>query len=252
MTRTMFILLASAALGLATGGSASAQANKNGHNHSGINNPYRSYGVGIGISVGGGGYGPYGYPGFGYPGYRGYGYPGFGYPYYGAYLYDYPGFYGNGMSKYGPPVPTYGVVPGAFGGSDYRVNQNAPFFGLGGGWYGYRSPSPRPTPNFDFNPPVILEKGEPKLLNGEIVEEPVQKSMLAIRVSLPIENAIVFVNDEVTKQTGAVRLFTSPLLPAGEEVQYEIRAEWIINGEKISRTKTVTGKTGSNVVVEFE
>ena len=48
--------------------------------------------------------------------YPGYGYGGF-YPYYG-----YDGFYSNGFSMYGPPVPTYGPVPGYFGGGDQRLN----------------------------------------------------------------------------------------------------------------------------------
>src|SRR5437763_3567537 len=56
------------------------------------------------------------------PRYYGYGY-GFGY---------FPGAYGsvwsNGFSLYGPPVPTYGPVPGAFGGSDQRLDVYPPGF----------------------------------------------------------------------------------------------------------------------------
>src|SRR5262245_1436971 len=48
------------------------------------------------------------------------------YPY--GYLGYYPGAYSNswsnGFNLYGPPVPTYGITPGAFGGSDYRLNNN--------------------------------------------------------------------------------------------------------------------------------
>src|ERR1700733_14876329 len=66
----------------------------------------------------------------------------------------YPGFYGNGMSMYGPPVPTYSPVPGTFGGSDYRVNQNAPFIGTNVGVLGSRSPNYYKSPS-SGEPPLI-------------------------------------------------------------------------------------------------
>src|SRR5256885_3523121 len=59
--------------------------------------------------------------GFGYGGY--WGRPGFG-PYWGIYPNYYHGFYGNGLSMYGPPVPTYKPIPGVFGGGDSQ------YFGL--------------------------------------------------------------------------------------------------------------------------
>ena len=62
--------------------------------------------------------------------------------YYGGYVGIYggacPGFWSNGYSLYGPPVPTYGSVPGYFGGSDQRLFapnisiQNGASIGLGG------------------------------------------------------------------------------------------------------------------------
>lgn len=60
---------------------------------------------------------------------------------YGPYAFGYPGavgsFWTNGHSLYGPPVPTYGPTPGAFGGGDaHRGHQNY-------GWLGYYTPSPR-------------------------------------------------------------------------------------------------------------
>src|SRR5262245_54015008 len=44
------------------------------------------------------------------------------YGYLGYFPSQYNGFYTNGFSAYGPPVPTYGIVPGTFGASDYRLN----------------------------------------------------------------------------------------------------------------------------------
>src|SRR5436853_568690 len=60
-------------------------------------------GGGIGIRPSG----PYG--GY-YPGYLGV-FPG-----------GYNGFWSNGFSMYGPPVPTYGTVAGTFGGGDQRLS----------------------------------------------------------------------------------------------------------------------------------
>src|SRR6266446_4839680 len=58
--------------------------------------------------------------------------------YLGIFPGSYNGFWSNGFSQYGPPVPTYGSVPGVFGGSDQRLSnfsninfQNGAEFGLG-------------------------------------------------------------------------------------------------------------------------
>lgn len=108
MIRTV-ILTAAGLLAVATS-SASAQ--------------YRGGFVGVGVGAG--------YPGWGY-----YGLP------YGPYAYGYPGavggFWTNGHSLYGPPVPTYGPTPGAFGGSDAHRGHSTY------GWLGTYNPSPRPA-----------------------------------------------------------------------------------------------------------
>jgi uncharacterized protein (TIGR03000 family) len=240
MTRRLLLIAALAVLLPAAEASA--------HHHT---NPAHTYGVGVGF-VFGGGYGPYFGPAFGL------------YPYY------YQGFYGNGMSMYGPPVPTYSPVPGTFGGSDYRVNQNAPFFGMGLGWWGYRSPSPRPNANFIYNPipasppPPLLPPPEVAADGAlppadpdaapEVPVPPVPAARanvpLTIEVRVPLANAIVYINDRPTHLTGEVRSYTSPVLPRGE-YQYDVRAEWIINGRKVSRTQTVTGRPGERLLAEF-
>ncbi|MCE9533045.1 MAG: TIGR03000 domain-containing protein [Planctomycetes bacterium] len=222
MKRQQILLLMTVVIGLMAASPAQAQRG---------NNPARSYGVGVGVGVG---VGP-----------RGYGYPYYG-PGFGIYPYDYRGFYGNGVSMYGPPVPTYGIVPGTFGASDNRVNQNAPFFGTGMGWWGYRSPSPRPTPNFAFNPPATRIDA-----NGNIVTDVPDQGVLSIEVIVPIENAFVFINDQLTKQTGTSRVFTSPMIQKDEVCEYDVRAEWIIDGKKTSLTQTVSGKPGQRVVADF-
>ena len=56
----------------------------------------------------------------------GYGY-GYG-PYWGFYPNYYNGFYGNGLSMYGPPVPTYKPIPGVFGGGDSQFFGPPPIY----------------------------------------------------------------------------------------------------------------------------
>ncbi len=194
-----------------------------------VNNPGRAYGVGVGVYNGPH---PSGGP------YNG--------PLYGVSPLYYRGFYGNGMSMYGPPVATYGPIPGTFGGSDYRLTQNAPFFGTSLGWMGSRSPSPRPTPNLNFNPPAFPNDGGPR-----IEQIPEGGTPLVVEVRVPLENAIVFVNNEVTRQQGVVRRYASPPLKSDEEFEYTIRAEWIINGQRTSLTKKITGKPGETIVADF-
>ncbi len=109
--------------------------------------------VGVGIGVGG-----YGYPGFGYgyPGWNYYGLP------YGPYAFGYPRALGtqwsNGHSLYGPPVPTYGPTPGAFGGGDaHRGHYTTGYFGAYGPSprLGYSTVNVYPTGRQDLTGPSV-------------------------------------------------------------------------------------------------
>ena len=62
----------------------------------------------------------------------------------------YPGFYGNGLSMYGPPVPTGKPIPGVFGGGDSQFFDPIPPAYLypgwvGGGWVPLAKPGPLPA-----------------------------------------------------------------------------------------------------------
>ena len=154
------------------------------------------------------------------------------FPYFGVYPLHYPGFYGNGMSMYGPPVPTYGPIPGTFGASDHRVNQNGPAIGFPIGIYATYS-RPRPLPLLD-----------------DVALRPDPNTLL-VEVRVPLENAIVFINDQVTKQNGEVRFFSSPPLRNGNRYQYTVRAVWTIDGQRNDRTLTITGNPGERVIADF-
>ncbi len=257
MKRDIFTLVSATTLSLITLSQSSAQF---------INNPAPSFGVGVGV-------------------YNGYPYPAGGI---GFMPYWYNGFYGNGMSMYGPPVPTYAPVPGTFGAADYRVNNNAPFFGLGLGWFSRRSPSVRVRPNFPYNapgldpattePPVASDNTEtPKLEQktpansqpeidpkapeprNNLLPKPLptieptsaQASML-LEIHVPIANALVFVNNQLTKSEGMIRAFVSPPLTVGNSYQYDVRVEWFLDGYRISRKRIMTGKPGERVVTYID
>ncbi len=155
------------------------------------------------------------------------------YPFFGAYPLAYPGFYGNGISRYGPPVPTYGAVPGTFGAADNRVNQNGPLYGFPIGVYA-TFPLRRPHP-----------------IDGEAIRAAMDANVLMVEVHVPLDNAIVFINDQVTRQNGQVRFFASPPLKPGERYQYTVRAVWAIDGQRNDKTMVVEGKSGERAVADF-
>jgi uncharacterized protein (TIGR03000 family) len=163
----------------------------------------------------------------------------------------YRGLFGN---KHGTAATTDGTVTGTFGGPDHRFVQKPPLFGMGLGWWGYRSPSPRPNANFTYNAGVGISTAEPPLADAP--DEPAAPASpdmgtLTVEVRVPIESAQVFVNGQATRQGGMVRTFASPSLAKGESYEYDIRAEWTANGKKVSRTQSVSGKPGERVVADF-
>ena len=149
-----------------------------------------------------------------------------------------------------------GPAEGTYSAPDHRIFNVAPSFGMGLGWFGKRSPSPRPEPNFPFNPPVQNSTAEPPLdlpPDAKPVPEPIAapKQSITIEVRVPIENAQVFVNNQPTKQTGMVRMFGSPALPAGAKYQYEIRVEWSADGQSHVVKETLIGAPGEKLIADF-
>jgi uncharacterized protein (TIGR03000 family) len=219
MKRPQNLLLPATAL-LATGLFLESRALAHG-------NCYSSYGIGIGITFGA--YGPYASPAI------------------GAYPLYYPGYYGNGISMYGPPVPTYAPVPGTFGASDNSVIQNAPMLG-----FSLAIPLDRPL----APPPAAVNKapadGAPLLLDQKMLDLRIDEKMMIVEAHLPIENAVVFFNGQFVDGRGLVRLFSSPpTLKTGQSYQYTVRAEWIIDGQKISKTVKATGTPGQRVIADL-
>ncbi|HEX3152277.1 MAG TPA: TIGR03000 domain-containing protein [Gemmataceae bacterium] len=171
----------------------------------------------------------------------GYGY-GYG-PYWGIYPNYYNGFYGNGLSMYGPPVPTYKPIPGVFGGGDSQFFGPPPIYP---GWVSsVYVPLTRPSP-----------------LPAAVVEAPVElpapaaalttPTPLEVEVRLPNADARLFVDGTEIKGAGISRKFATPPLETTAPYTYEIRAAWAVDGLTTTHTKQVTGRAGDKLVVEFK
>ena len=197
---------------------------------------YRPWGVGVG---------------FGY----GYGYG----PYWGVMPYYYDGFYGNGLSMYGPPVPTGKPIPGVFGGGDSRFFDPIPpaFFypgWVGGGWVPLGRPAALPRAIVGEAAPELPPPGGVGLAPELPAPTPVleKPAPLEVEVRLPRPDARLFIDGVEANSTGAVRGFSTPPLTTAEAYLYELRAEWTIDGRTTTHTKRVTGRAGEKVVVEFK
>jgi uncharacterized protein (TIGR03000 family) len=71
---------------------------------------------------------------------------------------------------------------------------------------------------------------------------------LQVKVSA---NAEILFDGRKTRQTGAVREFVSPPIPAQGTFTYTITARWMENGQPVEQTRTVNVKAGQRVTVDF-
>jgi uncharacterized protein (TIGR03000 family) len=111
------------------------------------------------------------------------------------------------------------------------------------GWFGRR------TGHNGSSPPALPEvAGPPPLpLPGA---EPGDPAPAVIRVVVPADAALWF-DGRPTTTTGAVRLFVSPPLAAGQEYTYELRAHWLEGGKEIRHTERVRLQAGDRPTVDF-
>ena len=203
-------------------------------------------------------YGPRVAPPWSFPGLSGgpfIGYPG-----------GFPGFYSaragsswsNGLSLYGPPVPTYGPIPGVMGNQDLRrLWHDVPSPGIPFGWVGLYAASPRPRGLSVSVWPVAVEGIGPVRGSSSPAPDPSNPGAskpggcLILSVKVPQPAAEVFVDGVKTAQTGTERLFESPVLPAGQEFRYEVTARWVERGVVHERKKIVSGTPGEVVRLDF-
>jgi uncharacterized protein (TIGR03000 family) len=150
---------------------------------------------------------------------------GWGYPWYGSgYTTPYA------LNDYGYEAPTYVYPP---------VNE-----------YEY-SPEGEVAPG--YMPPADTAVPDETEAPAETPEEqPAAGAAPAtVEVLLPSPTALVWFNDHATKQTGAVRNFTTPPLEPGQDYHYEVTASWRQGGKTVTARRTATVSAGGAAVVNF-
>lgn len=143
----------------------------------------------------------------------------------------YQGFWSNGYSLYGPPVPTYGSIPGFFGGYDQRLSNTPDFNDL---WYspwGYRGGY------------VPLGR-DPNQICAPII------GMAICEIHLPAGDAELFVNGNRAEAQGTIRNFRVAVPPA-RGVTYEMEARWATPENIGAARRTVILRAGETVIVDF-
>lgn len=157
--------------------------------------------------------------GRGFNGWGGYGVGLYGYGWPGYYAYDYP-YYGGYDSPY------YGSTYY----SDYYYPSNTTVL------------EPAPSTSYYYNPSVNT------VPSNSGVSSDAMKATIGVHVPA---NAQVWFDGAATQQTGEWREFSSPPLDAGRTFHYDIRAQWLDNGQMIDQTRRVDVRAGSLTNVDF-
>jgi uncharacterized protein (TIGR03000 family) len=196
---------------------------------------------------------PYTAPGFLYGGYP-YGYAApIGPSGVGAFGFYVPrGFWPNGLSVYGPPVPVPGAIPGVFGNYDLTRNwQAVPFNGVGPyGAVGVFATFPRPR--YLAAPSLPTVEGLPPGPAAPLPRGAKPGGCVYISVKVPQPTAEVFVNGKRTVQSGTDRIYQSPPLEAGETYKYVVTVRWVERGQIIEMSKDVSAAPGEVARVIFD
>jgi hypothetical protein len=155
-----------------------------------------------------------------------------------------PGAYGgqwsNGYTLYGPPVPTYGSIPGYFGGSDQRLS-NIPddkylFSPSPYGPYPYYGPWGARGVVIPLNPP----RPEVTMMAGPAICE----------VHVPAADAELFVNGKKIEGTGLVRKLATGM-PPRSGTTLELEARWTSETSIGSARRWATVRAGEVTVIDF-
>lgn len=144
------------------------------------------------------------------------------YGYFGYYPSAWGSQWSNGLTLYGPPVPTYSAVAGAFGGSDGRMNFTRP-------------DDPRPfAPRGPLSP-----------------DDFVTLTFAQVDLKLPAADATVTVNGTTLKQTGTERSFRATNLPQGMTSRLTIHVTWTEGGQVKHAGRDIDVRGGLHVRVDL-
>ena len=166
-------------------------------------------------------------------------------------------FWTNGLSLYGPPIPTYGPTPGSFGNADnsrFFFRAPPPGYGawVGLGWGGTYTPSPRLNPRtVSVYPQAVLQPSSVQIISCAPVLTSSGDPMIRLNVKLADPSADVWIEKTAMKQQGTERVYDSPPLQKDGTYKYELLARWKDNGRERAESRTVTAKPGQTISVDF-
>lgn len=148
----------------------------------------------------------------------------------------------SGTANPMPPTTTTERVPMGAGGNPMPMNPGTPEL----------PPVPRdpllpePNPNLP-RLPAPATPGVPALPGpGASLD----RGSATIHVAAPVD-AKIFINDRATSSVGSQRQFVSRNLQAGFDYAYDVRVEFVLNGEPVTETRTVTLRAGGEANLAF-
>ena len=100
------------------------------------------------------------------------------------------------------------------------------------------------APDIRFRPLGILD-GDP------FWRYAVPDDQTLIIVNVPDDRAKVWIQGQLTQQTGRQRVFVTPALEPGFNYAYEIRVRWGNDKQAVDETRTVSIGLGQQVIVDF-
>ena len=159
-----------------------------------------------------------------------------GYPYYYGYypamsLY-YPGYYNYGYYPYG-----LGYSPG------YAYYYPS---------YSYGNPWSYPTTGTTdyYTAPASSYRYGSTDTSGYYSAAP-SANTVKLNVRVPDSDAQVWVEGELTRQSGRTREYTSPPINPDRNYVYEVRARWMENGRTMDQTKRLPVRANDTLTVDF-
>src|SRR5262245_32899479 len=72
-----------------------------------------------------------------------------------------------------------------------------------------------------------------------------------LRVYVPSDDAKLEIQGQLSKKTGAVRLFESPLLQPGKAYLYDLKITWTENGKILTRERTARVMAGQTTEIDM-
>ena len=158
-----------------------------------------------------------------------------GNPYYGYY---------PGTSWYYPSYYSYGYYPSGWGYSPGYAYYNYPSY-----WYGNAWSFPTnltvdryTTPSYSYGQ---LDTSGYYTTGGPAADA------VKLNVLVPDPNAQVWVEGQLTSQSGRTRDYISPPVDPAKNYVYQVRSRWIDNGRTMDETKRIPVHAGETATVDF-